>query len=227
MNDFMINYGLILIGFLITIVAEIFVKLTYKKYNAVDNGNNISGFEVARKILDKNNLKNVHIIEAKGILTDHYDPTRKVVKLSADIFNGTTIAATSIAAHEVGHALQDKDGYFFLKFRSGIFPLVNFGSKFGYIAIIIGLIFGYINLAWIGIALLMFILLFQLVTLPVEFNASLRAKKEIEKLSLIDANKKDGVDIMLKAAAFTYVASLVTTLLQVVRLVLIINNRRD
>jgi uncharacterized protein len=227
MNDFMLNYGLVLIGLLITVVAEIFVKLTYNKYRTKSNGNNLSGFEVARKILDNNKLERIHIVETKGLLTDHYDPTRKVIKLSPDIFNGTTIAATSIAAHEVGHALQDKDGYFFLKFRSGLFPLASFGSKFGYIAVIIGLLLGYSDLAWLGIALLMFILLFQLVTLPVEFNASTRAKQQIKELSLIDIKKSEGVDIMLKAAALTYVASLVTTLLQILRLVLILTNRRD
>ena len=133
----------------------------------------------------------------------------------------------AVASHECGHAIQDKEGYTFMRIRSLIIPLVNFGSRFGYIAVLLGLIFGMINLAWVGIGLLLFILLFQLVTLPVEFDASKRAKRELDRLKLAQAGENQSVSRMLHAAAFTYVASLLTTLLEIGRLVLIVIGRSD
>ena len=135
----------------------------------------MTGFEVARKILDENGLENIHIVEIKGNLTDHYDPSRKVVRLSTEIFNGSSIASTSVAAHECGHAIQDKDNYNFMRIRSKLVPIVNLSSKLGYLAIFIGFIFSLFDLAIFGIVLLLAMLLFELVTLPVEFDASKRA----------------------------------------------------
>ena len=187
----------------------------------------MTGQEVARKILDENGLKEVYVTEVRGNLTDHYDPGRKVIRLSTDIFHGTTIASASVAAHEVGHALQDKENYSFMKFRSMMFPLVNISSYGGYFAIIIGIIFGIIDLIWLGIALEIIILLFQLVTLPVEFNASSRAKEKLKQYDLLDSNELEGSSKMLRAAALTYVASVITTLLQVLRLVIMFTGRRN
>lgn len=219
----MYYYGfdaLFLISIAITIIAQIFVSSSYSKYKKVKINKEITGFEVARKILDNNGLKDIHVVSVNGNLTDHYDPSRKVVRLSKEIFDGSTIAAVSVAAHEVGHAIQDKDGYAFMRIRSKIVPLVNFCSKIGYFVLIIGWIFGELQLAYIGIGLLCATLIFQLVTLPVEFNASNRAKRQLEELNIVDNVEITSCNNMLRAAAFTYVAALVTTLLQILRLFL-------
>jgi Zn-dependent membrane protease YugP len=229
----MIGYGydptyiLVLIGFLITLIAQIFVNSSYKKYKKVNTKSGLQGFEVARRILDMNGLHNVDVVETKGELTDHYDPTRKVVRLSTDIFHGATVASSSVAAHECGHAVQDKEGYFFLRLRASLVPVVNISSKVGYFAIVIGLLFGALNLAWLGIFLELAILFFQLITLPVEFNASKRAAEFLKKEALIEAREQSGSKKMLNAAALTYVASVVATLLQVLRLVLMVSSRDD
>jgi len=174
-----------------------------------------------------NGLHNVDIVETKGELTDHYDPERKVVRLSSDIYHGSTIASSSVAAHECGHAVQDKEGYFFLRLRASLVPIVNISSKVGYFAIMIGLIFGSLKLAWLGIFLELAILFFQLITLPVEFNASKRAADFLKKEALIEEKEQAGSKKMLNAAALTYVASVVTTLLEILRLVLIVSRRDD
>jgi len=222
----LLEYGLIIAGLLITIVAQIFVSSSYKKYKKVKTEKGMSGCEVAREILDKHGLENVYVTETSGELSDHYDPARKVIRLSRDIFHGTTIAAASVAAHEVGHAIQDKEGYGFMKFRSTMFPLVRISSYFGYIAIMIGLLASMMELFLIGIVLEVVILVFQLVTLPVEFDASRRAGIELEENGMLTKQEKNGSMKMLKAAAYTYVASVLTTLLQLARLILIYNNRR-
>lgn len=181
MEYYDLGYTLMLVSILITLVAQIFVMISYSVYKKVKNNRGITGAEVAREILHKQALDNIYVTETRGYLSDHYDPTRKVIRLSKDVYNGTSVAAVSVAAHEVGHAIQDKEGYSFMRFRSAMFPIVNFSSKAGYVAILIGLLFGFTNLIWIGIGLEIIILLFQLVTLPVEFNASSRALSEIEK----------------------------------------------
>ena len=221
------TYILVIIGFLITLIAQIFVNSSYKKYKKVSVKSGLKGFEVARKMLDSNGLTNVKIEEVKGELTDHYDPTSKVVRLSTDIYHGSTIASSSVAAHECGHAIQDKEGYFFLRLRANLVPIVNISSKLGYFAILIGLIFGFLNLAWIGIFLELAILLFQLITLPVEFNASKRANEFLKKESLIEKTEQEGSKSMLNAAAMTYVASVISTILEIFRLILIVASRDD
>lgn len=225
MDGYVLNDLLFFLGLIITIVADIYVRSSYNKYKKVKCKSSLTGFEVARKILDDNGLKDVHIVEIKGELTDHYDPSRKVVRLSNSIFNGSSVASVSVAAHEVGHAIQDKDNYTFMRIRGRLVPLVNFSSKLGYLAIMIGFISGLLDIVIFGIVLLLAMLLFQLVTLPVEFDASRRAKKELEKLSILEQDELPQSSKMLKAAAFTYVASLVTTLLEILRLALIAFNR--
>ena len=227
MEYLFINYGILFFGIIITVMSQIFVSSSYSKYKNVNNKNGLTGFEVARKILDENGLKDIHIVEIQGNLTDHYDPTRKVVRLSSDIFNGSSIASTSVAAHECGHAIQDKDNYRFMRIRSKIVPFVNLSSKLGYLAITIGIIFSLFDLAIFGIVLLLAMLAFQIVTLPVECDASNRAAEQIKKLKLLDETEKGKSKSMLNAAAFTYVASLVTTLLEILRLFLIADSRRD
>lgn len=219
------TYILVLIGFLITFIAQIFVKSSYSKYKKIATKSGLDGYEVARRILNSNGLSNVEIVEVQGELTDHYDPSRKVVRLSTDIYHGKTIASNSIAAHECGHAVQDKDNYLFLRFRSALVPVANISSKVGYIAVMIGLIAGVTKLLWIGIALEMVILLFQLITLPVEINASSRAAKFLAREALVEKSEQTGSKRMLNAAAMTYVASVLSTLLSVLRLVLIASDR--
>lgn len=217
---------LIFIGLGISLIAQLIVTTSYNKYKKVLNNKELTGYEVARRILDKNKLSDIMILETKGNLSDHYDPTRRVIKLSTDIFHGSSIASVAVAAHECGHAIQDKVGYKPMRIRSKIVPTVNICTKLGYLAIIIGCIFSY-QLVEIGILLLATMLVFQLVTLPVEFNASKRALQEIEKLNLVDMEEKNKAKSMLNAAAFTYVASLLTSMLQILRLVLIYGNRRN
>lgn len=221
----MIGYALITLGTIITLIAQFYVNSRYNKYKKVNADKGLTGVEIARKILDDNGLSDVHVVEIGGILSDHYDPTRKVVRLSKEIYHGTTIASASVAAHECGHAIQHKQGYFFIKLRGFLVPFVNFSSKAGYFAIFIGLIFGFTNLAWAGVGLLLIILLFQLVTLPTEFDASKRALVNLEKDAILASDELDGSKSMLRAAALTYVAGLANTLLQILRLVLIVANR--
>lgn len=225
MDSYVLNYLLFFLGLIITVIADVYVKTSYSKYKKVKNNTGLTGFEVARKILDKNGLNDVHVVEIKGELTDHYDPKRKVVRLSQSVFNGNTIASVSVAAHECGHAVQDKENYTFMRIRASLVPAVNFSSKLGYLALALGFIFGLLDLAIFGIILLLVMLLFQLVTLPVEFDASRRAKIELGNLNILDEKEIPQSANMLRAAAFTYVASLVTTLLEILRLALIIFDR--
>ena len=225
--DIILNYGLLLLGLNITIVADSYINCSYKKYRQVKSKSGLTGFEVAKKILKKNGLDDIHVVAIKGELTDHYDPKRKVVRLSQSVFDGDSIASVSVAAHEVGHALQDKDNYTFMKIRSALVPAVNFSSKMGYLAVFLGFIFNFLDLALVGIVLLLVILLFQLVTLPVELDASKRAKMQLAELAILDSDEVGQSSSMLMAAAFTYVASLVTTLLEILRLALVVFSRRD
>lgn len=223
----MSNIGLYFLALIIPIVAQIYVSSSYSKYRRIDNRKKLTGYDVARKILDKNGLNNLYIVEVKGNLTDHYDPRRKIVRLSSDIYHGTSIASIAVAAHECGHAVQDKEGYLFMRIRSLIFPIVSFGTKIAYVVLFIGLIADLMNLIWAGILLVSLGLLFQLVTLPVEFNASKRAMNELKTTILVDKNDYDGTKSMLTAAAMTYVAGVLSSILEVLRLILIFTNDRD
>lgn len=217
---------LILLGILfIPTIAQIYVSKSYKEYSELDNAKNISGFEVARKILDNNGLSNIDIVSVKGELTDHYDSSRKVVRLSEKNFNGTSVASLAIAAHECGHAIQDKTGYIMMRIRSLIFPIVNLGTKLSYIIIFVGCILQILNVIYIGIIFTGLGLLFQLVTLPVEFDASKRAKEEIAKLNIANEDDNEGVKTMLTSAALTYVAGVLASALQILRLLLAFGRR--
>ena len=227
-SDYMfINYALPFLGFIITFIAQIYVNNSYDKYKYQGLRKRTTGYEVARNILDRNGLNDIKVVEVKGKLTDHYDPKKKVVSLSSDVYNGDTIAAASVAAHECGHAIQHQQKYVFINIRSALVPFVNFSSKIGYLVLMIGLIFSFPKVAVIGLILLVSMLAFQLVTLPVEFNASNRAKKQLTNLNIVYDDELDDVNSMLRAAALTYVASLMTTLLQILRLALIVMGRRD
>ena len=220
-------YLLTILAFLLTITAQLFVNGSYSKTRKIKNKHNLTGEQVARTILDKNGLQNVQIEEVGTTLGDHYDPRSKTVRLSSDIYHNTSIASASVAAHECGHAIQDKDDYTFLRIRHALIPVVNFSSYAGYIAIVIGCIFSSINLIWVGILMEIIILLFQLITLPVEFNASSRALKQLEELNLLEKSEIKYSRKMLKAAAMTYVASVAAAVLEILRLLLIFGRRDD
>lgn len=214
-----------LLGFGIVIFAQARINSAYGKYKKVSCKKGMTGFDTARMILDNNGLNDIHIVEVKGKLSDHYDPTRKVVRLSHDVFHGSSIASISVAAHECGHAIQDKEGYSFMRIRSALVPIVNFISYLGYFVSIFSFVIGVMGYLKVGIFMLLATILFQLVTLPVEFDASKRAKVQMEKLGMIDNEEADGVKSVLGAAAMTYVASLLSSLLNLLRLVLMFNDR--
>ena len=223
-----ITLFLAFIGFAITLIAQLGINGTYKKYKDVENKKRITGQEVARKILDENGLTNVHVVEVKGELSDHYDPSAQVVRLSTDIYHGETVAAMAVAAHECGHAIQDKVDYKFMKIRSSLVPIINLISYLGYFTVIVSLIAGITGYLMIGILIILATLVFQLVTLPVEFDASKRALKELEKYQITSENEINGATTMLKAAAFTYVASVISSIMSLLRLVImLLNNRKD
>lgn len=217
---------LYLLMILIPIIAQINITTTYNKYKKVGSVKKLSGFEVARRILDSNGLDDIYVVETSGNLTDHYDPSRKVIKLSKDIFHGDSIAAMAVAAHECGHALQDKDNYSFMRIRSLLVPVVNLVSTFSWVVILIGFFTEYFKIFALGIGLISIGLIFQLVTLPVEIDASKRAGKELEKLNIVSNDENEGVKKVLTSAGLTYVASVLTSVLEIVRLILIFNDER-
>ncbi len=207
---------LVIIIILLPLIANAKVNSSYAKYKNVRNSANLRGKDVARTILDKHGLTDVRIGSIGGTLSDHYDPRSKTVVLSDP--EGTSIASLAVAAHEVGHAIQHKESYSFLKFRTALVPIVNFTSRASTILLFLGLFLGALELFDIGIVLLLGGLLFQLVTLPVEFNASKRAKNELVACGIISDTDIKGTDVVLNAAAFTYVAAFLATTLQIVRL---------
>lgn len=225
--DFFVVYGLTFIAFIITFFVQIFVSSSYSKYSKIKNERGITGKDAARYILDKNGLTDIQVVEVGGYLTDHYDPEQKVIRLSHNVYNMSSIGAVAVASHECGHAIQDKEDYKFLKFRSFLVPIVNFSSYAGYISIVLGIFFGALNLIWVGIALEFLILLFQLITLPVEIDASKRALKELDYSHILNSKELNEGKTMLIAAALTYVASVITTFIQLLRLILMFGRRDD
>ena len=219
---------LILAIIIIPLIAQLGIKISYNKHSKIENSMHMKGEEVARKILDMNGLRNVRINMVGGTLSDYYDPRVKSVNLSTEIFAEKSISSAAVAAHECGHAIQDKDGFWLLRLRSKLVPVVNFSSRFATFFILLGLLITSetgITLFYIGIILMSLGLVFQLITLPVEFDASRRARKQLEKCGLIEKKDSRGVNKVLKAAAYTYVANFLATALQIVRL-LLLNRRR-
>lgn len=218
---------LILFIIIVPLIAEIKVKMNYNTYSKQKNSLNMTGKEVARKILDNNGLNYVDILQTKGSLTDHYNPLTKKIFLSENTYGSKSIAAAAVAAHEVGHAIQDKESYSYLRFRNKMVPFVNFTSRAATILILISFIFNFMEMFDAGIVLLLVGLLFQLITLPVEFNASNRAKEQLKSCGLLEKNDISSTKSMLNAAAFTYVASFIAMALQILRLILIRNSNNN
>ena len=227
MEDIILYWGLAILGFIIVIWAQININSNYKKFKEIKVKKGLSGQEVARKILDANGLENIHIVETQGELTDHYDPKRKVIRLSHTIFFFFSISSVGVAAHECGHAIQDKEGYTFMKVRSALVPFVNLVSYLGYFGLVISIFAGLTGYLKISILVLVATIIFQLVTLPVEFDASKRAKEQLIKLGLIDNDEHEQVNKVLSAAAMTYVAGLISNLLQLLRLLILLSGRDD
>lgn len=214
-----------LLMLIIPVYASIKVNLSYKKYVKIDNEKKLTVFDVARRILDENNLGEIYVVETKGTMSDHYDPGRKTVRLSTDVYHGTSISSLAIAAHECGHAIQDKEGYTWFKIRSMIFPIINIGQKIAYVVMIIGLFLSYLNYVYAAIGFTFLGLLFELVTLPVEFNASKRAKSIVLSDGMISDSEKSGVDAVLNSTAFTYVAAVISSMLEMLYLLMQLNDR--
>lgn len=202
------------------------VRSTYNKYSKVPNSSGMTGRDVARLILQENGLFDVRIEETKGVLSDHYDPRQKVVRLSSDNYHGTSQAAAAVAAHEVGHAIQDAEEYAFLKFRSALVPVASLGSNMSYFLIIGGLIFGLTELYLVGLIFMAFAVLFQLVTLPVEFNASSRAMTQLVSTGVITSSEHRETKKVLNAAAMTYIAAAAVAVMELLRFVLLYLNNR-
>jgi uncharacterized protein len=219
LGSYIIYIALLMI---IPLWAQSRVKSTYKRYSKVSTSSMMTGAQVARKILDDNGLYNVEIQETKGMLTDHYDPRKKVVRLSTGIYHGHSMASSAVAAHEVGHAIQDAESYAFLRFRSALVPVANFGSNISFFLILAGLLLNMTGLATIGVVFFAGAVLFQLVTLPVEFDASNRAMAQLVSTGVIRNNEERDTKKVLNAAAMTYVAAALVAVAELIRFILMI-----
>lgn len=233
----MIGYGyglfdptfiLIIIGLVISLWASWYVKHNFNKYNQYPSQRGVTAKEAARFILDKAGLSNIQIKQIQGDLTDNYNPGDKTLNLSESTYNSTSVAAIGVAAHECGHAIQDQKNYVPMRVRSAIVPAVNLGSNASFPIIILGMVLGMNHfLITIGIWLFALVVLFQVVTLPVEFNASRRAVNILDSGDLLTSEEVPMVKQVLFAAALTYVAAAISTALQLLRLILIFGNNRE
>ncbi len=214
-------------GMLLVMFASWYVKAAYKKWSKVPAQSRLSGYEAAQKLISVGGLYGVQIESIRGKMSDHYDPRSKTLRLSNGVGQGRSVAALAIAAHELGHAMQDAEDYIPLKLRSAMVPMVNIGSNLGWILIMAGLFFNWLNIAWLGVAFFAGGALFALMTLPVEFNASARAKTLLAETGIIQTEEeRRGVNNVLNAAALTYVAALVTSVLQLLYYASLLSGRR-
>lgn len=220
-----VSYGLVFIGALISIIASWNVRRTYKKYSSYGNSRGIRAEQVAQTILSSAGIYDVRIERISGSLTDHYSPREKVLRLSDSVYGSSSVAAIGVAAHECGHALQHARGFFPLTLRLMVIPVVNIGSTLSWPVILLGLIFGWTGLIDIGIILFSLVVFFQFITLPVEFNASGRALSILTERNILYGQELEGSRKVLIAAALTYVAALVSSILQLLRLVLLRGRR--
>jgi len=217
-------------AFVLMLLVQLYVSSAYRKWSKVRASSRMTGAQAAHRLINRGGLYDVRVEPVRGKMTDHYDPRKKVLRLSEGVYNGDSVAAMAIAAHELGHAMQDKEDYFPLRLRAALVPAVNIGSYLGWILIIIGFFLGLTNIAWLGVAVFAIGALFALATIPVELNASARAKQLLVETGLIVGTEEQrGVNNVLNAAALTYVAALITAILQLlywVSLVLGMGRRR-
>lgn len=220
------TYILIIIGALLSMWASARVKSTFARYDRVRNIRGITGVQAAEMILHQAGIYNVSVQRIQGNLTDHYDPAAKVLRLSDSVFGSTSVAAIGVAAHECGHAIQDQKDYAPLRIRTALVPVCNFGSTISWPLILIGVLMGWNQtLIRAGIILFFAVVLFQVVTLPVEFNASSRALKILSSTGLLQGDENEGARKVLGAAALTYVAGAAASILQLLRLILLFGGR--
>ena len=214
-------------GMALVMFTSWYVKSAYRKWSKVPARSRISGHEAAQRLITRAGLYDVQIEGIRGEMSDHYDPRSKTLRLSQGVAQGSSVASLAIAAHELGHAMQDAEDYFPLKVRAAMVPMVNVGSTLGWILIMAGLFFNWLNIAWLGIAFFAGGALFALMTLPVEFDASARAKRLLAETGIIQTEQEQrGVNNVLNAAALTYVAALVTAVLQVLYYASLLSGRR-
>lgn len=222
------TYLLVLVGALLSIIASARVNSTFNKYARVRSMSGMTGAQTAEAILRSKGIHDVRVEHIRGNLTDHYDPSKKVVRLSDSVYNSTSVAAIGVAAHECGHVMQHHEGYAPLNIRTALVPAANIGSRIGIPIVILGLILGSNSvLVTIGIWVFSLAVLFQIVTLPVEFNASKRALICIEQYGIVTGDERRKSEKVLKAAAYTYVAAAAASVLQLLRLVMLSNRRSD
>ena len=223
------TYILVILAFVLSMIVQTAMQSTFRKYSRVRSSYGMTGAQVAQRILESEGIYGVQVRPVRGNLTDHYDPRSKTVNLSESIYGSTSVAALGVAAHECGHAIQDARDYAPLRIRSALVPAANFGSQFSWILFFIGLVLQSGILTEIGILLFCFALLFQLVTLPVEFNASHRAMQKLKTLGMEEGRELSDTRKVLTAAAMTYVAAVCASLLYLLRMSLLSggNRRRD
>lgn len=221
------TYVLILIGVVVSMIASAKLNATYQKYSAVRSRCGMTGAEAAERILRSQGLYDVTVRRVSGHLTDHYDPRNRTVNLSDSIYSSTSIAAIGVAAHECGHAMQDARNYAPLRIRAALVPVANFGAQISWPLILIGFFLGGSSLVTLGIMLFSLAVLFQLVTLPVEYNASSRAVNLLDSLGILAGQEVGQTRKVLQAAALTYVAAAAASILQLLRLILLFGNRRE
>lgn len=217
---------LFVLGFLICMFAQIKISSTYSKYKKIKGSIEKTGEDVANEILKRNGLDDIQVNCIAGNLTDHYSPSRKEINLSEDVYSRISIASLAVAAHECGHAIQKKENYVFYNMRTALIPVVNVINYMGYIGLIISLFTGYFQYVEISLIVVFATLVFQLITLPVEFDASRRGKAQLVEMGYLTKEEEVGVSKVLSAAAFTYVAGVISSLLQVMRIILILGRRR-
>jgi uncharacterized protein len=214
-------------AFILMALTSWYVKAAYNKWSRVQSQSRLTGTQAAQQLISAGNLYGVQVQGTAGNLTDHYDPRNKTLFLSAGVANVASVASVAIAAHELGHAMQDAEDYFPLRFRSALVPIVNIGSNLGWILIMIGLFLRFTQLAWLGVLVFAGGAVFALATLPVEFNASARAKQLLVQTGIIRTDEeRRGVNAVLNAAALTYVAGLVTAILQLLYYVSLVSGGR-
>ena len=217
---------LFVLGFLICMFAQIKISSTYSKYKKIKGSIEKTGEDVANEILKRNGLDDIQVNCIAGNLTDHYSPSRKEINLSEDVYSRISIASLAVAAHECGHAIQKKENYVFYNMRTALIPVVNVINYMGYIGLIISLFTGYFQYVEISLIVVFATLVFQLITLPVEFDASRIGKAQLVEMGYLTKEEEVGVSKVLSAAAFTYVAGVISSLLQVMRILLILGRRR-
>ncbi|HOD02561.1 MAG: putative neutral zinc metallopeptidase [Firmicutes bacterium ADurb.Bin300] len=222
------NYYIIfvIIPLIASLIIQAKLKMTYRKYSSIDNSRRMTGFMAAQAVLGQHRISDVSIQGANGRLSDHFDPRDSTIRLSPEVYAGTSIAAISIACHEAGHAVQHKEGYTPIKLRNAILPVTNIGSSLSLPLILLGLFFSIEPFVLAGIIFFSFVVIFHLVTLPVEFNASKRAIEAIDSYNMLTDDEAKGAKKVLNAAALTYIAAFAVSLAQLLRLMLLFRGRR-